>query len=295
MKSAAFCFVLIFVQCISVINGDVDYIPISLGEFHSVKNALDFTGKVALVTGSNSGLGAATVKLFSFLGAKVVVTGRNLTRIKQTADQCKDLSPHGYKPIALQLDLTIPGNVAKLLNETIKEYGRIDILYNNAGIGEFAAIQDSNFNDAYFASRAINEEAQIELTRLSVPYIVQTNGTIIFTSSLFARNPVYSSSAYSMGKNALIAFANTLSIELGPNIRVNVISPTVIDGTRIFRLLDPSVRPTLIANQNTSSAAGRAGVPLDIAKTVVYLSSPLASFIYAKELQLDGGISIPIL
>ncbi|XP_037042369.1 3-oxoacyl-[acyl-carrier-protein] reductase FabG-like [Bradysia coprophila] len=295
MKSTAICFVAIFVQYISIINGDVDDIPITLREFRAVKNSLDFTGKVALVTGSNSGLGSATVRLFSYLGAKVVVTGRNLTRIKQTVDECRKLSPYDYKPIGLQLDLTIPGNVAKLVNETIEAYGHIDILVNNAGIGSFATIQDPKFIDVYLESRAINEEAQIDLTSLVAPYIVERNGTIILMTSLFARNPVTSSSAYSMGKNALIAFAMTLTHDLGSNCRVNVISPTVIDGTRIFRLLDPSVRPTLIANQIASSTLKRAGVPMDIAKSVIYLSSPLASFINGKELQLDGGLSISIL
>lgn len=212
MKSAAICFILILVQCISVINGDVDDIPITLREFRAVKNALDFSGKVALITGSNSGLGAATARLFSYLGAKVVVTGRNLTRINETVRECRDLSPYDYRvmfnfgdivetaqinkkknsfqPLGIQLDLTIPGNVARLVNETVRAYGGIDILINNAGIGSFATIQDPSFKDVYYASRAINEEVQIDVTRLAVPYISKNNGTIIFTSSLFARNPV---------------------------------------------------------------------------------------------------------
>ena len=100
MKRVAVCSVLIFlilVHCIPFINGNVDDIPIQLSEFRAVKDALDFTGKVALVTGSNSGLGAATVRLLSYLGAKVVVTGRNLTRINETVKECRDLSPYDYK------------------------------------------------------------------------------------------------------------------------------------------------------------------------------------------------------
>ncbi|KAG4070022.1 hypothetical protein HA402_013682 [Bradysia odoriphaga] len=291
MKSAAICFVVIFVQCISIINGDADNIPIPRREFRAVKNSLDFTGKVALVTGSNSGLGAATVRLYSYLGAKVVVTGRNLTRINEIVEECRSLSPYNYTPIGLQLDLTIPGNAAILVNETISAYGHIDFLVNNAGIGSFATIQDPNFKNVYLESRAINEEAQIDVTRLAAPYIVNRNGTIILMASLFARSPVSSSAPYSMGKNALIALAIALTRDLGSNCRVNVISPTVVDGTRIFRLIDPSVRPTLIANQIAASSLKRAGVPMDIAKTVIYLSSPLAAFINGKELQLDGGLS----
>lgn len=92
--------------------------------------------------------------------------------------------------MGLQLDLTIPGNIERLVNETIKAYKTIDILVNVAGIGNFATITDPNFNQIYSDVRRINEEAQVELTRLSVPYIVNNNGTIIFIASILARNPV---------------------------------------------------------------------------------------------------------
>lgn len=106
MKRTAIYFALILIQCISMIEGDVDYIPITLDEFKSVKNAMDFSGKVVLVTGSSSGIGAATVKTFSYLGARVVVTGRNGTRIDEIVDACWKLSPHRYK-VALRFNLTL--------------------------------------------------------------------------------------------------------------------------------------------------------------------------------------------
>lgn len=92
--------------------------------------------------------------------------------------------------MAIKLDLSIPGNVAKLFNATITAYKRIDVLANVAGIGNFAAIQAPNFNEVYIATRTINEEAAIELTRLAAPYIQSSHGSIIFTTSLLARNPV---------------------------------------------------------------------------------------------------------
>lgn len=92
--------------------------------------------------------------------------------------------------MGLALDFTIRGNIAKLVNETIREYKKIDILVNSAGIGNFATIKDPNFNDIYTDLRTINEEAPIELTRLAVPYLEQTNGSIIFIASILGRNPV---------------------------------------------------------------------------------------------------------
>lgn len=97
MKCTAICFALIFIQCISIINGDVDEIKITPDEFFAVKNSLDFCGKVVLVSGSSSGIGAATARLFSYLGAKVVVTGRNGTRIKEVVNDCWKLSPDRIK------------------------------------------------------------------------------------------------------------------------------------------------------------------------------------------------------
>lgn len=148
------------------------------------------------------------------------------------------------QPIGIRLDLSIPGNVAKLVSKTIEAYGKIDILVNNVGIAQFAKIQDKNFNQVYREQRIVNEEAPLELTRLCVPYIVKTNGTIIFIASILARNPVrrtfpffqmelplfiyrlfqvMSTGGYSMGKNSLVALALTLTHDLGPNVRVNVI------------------------------------------------------------------------
>lgn len=100
MKRTAIYFALIFIQCISIIEGDVDDIPITPDEFCAVKNSMDFRGKVVLVSGSSSGIGAATARLFSYLGARVVVTGRNGTRIKQVVDECWKLSPDQLKVIS---------------------------------------------------------------------------------------------------------------------------------------------------------------------------------------------------
>lgn len=99
MKITATCFTFILIQCFSIINGDVDDIPITPDEFFEVKHSLNFRGKVVLVTGSSSGIGAATVRLFSYLGAQVVVTGRNETRIHEIANECRRLSPDNLRVI----------------------------------------------------------------------------------------------------------------------------------------------------------------------------------------------------
>lgn len=287
--------VLICIQCFSIINGDTDDIRVSPEEFAEVADALNFKGKVALITGSSSGIGATTARLFAKLGARVVVTGRNLTRINQVVNDCYQLSNQRFRPLGLQLDLTDRANCAKLVNATITAYSKIDILVNAAGIGLVATIQDQNFNQFYSDVRKINEEASVEVTRLAAPYIQSSNGSIIFIASILGWNPVLSTGSYSMSKNALIAIAQTLSHDLGPNVRVNVVSPGIVDGTRIFRLMDPGVRPLLIQNSILSSSMSSAGVPLDIAKVIVFLTSKLNSCLDGQNLRADQGAYIPLL
>ncbi len=99
MKRTLFYIAFILIQYISIINGDVDEIEVSPEEFFAVRDALNFKGKVVLISGSSSGIGATTARLFSVLGARVVITGRNLTRINEVVSDCHQLSPSKYKVI----------------------------------------------------------------------------------------------------------------------------------------------------------------------------------------------------
>lgn len=121
MNSAALYLAIIFIQCISIINGDTDNIVITPDQFFGVKNALNFHGKVVLVTGSSSGIGAATARLFSYLGAKVVVTGRNATRVKEVVNDCWKLSPEHLK---VMLNLNFKFRIVSLMNRLV--YSRWD-------------------------------------------------------------------------------------------------------------------------------------------------------------------------
>ncbi|KAJ6648383.1 Tropinone reductase 2 [Pseudolycoriella hygida] len=161
-------------------------------------------------------------------------------------------------------------------------------------IGLFAEIEDPNFNDVYSQVKAINEEAHLDVTRLAAPYLKDANGSIIFMASILGWNPGKSTGAYSMTKSSLLAIAKTLTHDLGPGVRVNVISPGTVDGTRLFRLFPPSIRPAGIAKAIENTALQRAGIPMDIAKAVVFLASPLSSYIDGQDFHVDGGEFITI-
>ena len=146
----------------------------------------DFEGKVALITGSSSGIGASTALLFAKSGASVVVTGRNAENIKEVAKKCREVS-HG-REVALEVvaDLTKGEDIKRLVDTTIKTYGKIDILVNNAGFGVRAGITDADYFEKFRKSQELNLNSAVLLTHLCVPHLEKTKGNIINISSVEA-------------------------------------------------------------------------------------------------------------
>ncbi|CAG2165767.1 unnamed protein product, partial [Oppiella nova] len=124
--------------------------------YDEVRGSRNFTGKVVLVTGSSSGIGEQIVKLFSALGASVVVTGRKDADIQRVVKEAQDLSPQKLKPLGLAADLTKTDELEKLLNETIKTFTKLDVLVNNAGIYLTANLMDKKFWDTFAAYEKID-------------------------------------------------------------------------------------------------------------------------------------------
>jgi len=259
----------------------------SIDSYEEVKNSRNFSGKVVLVTGSSTGIGAGIVKLFSFLGAKVVVTGRNETNIKRVAEECHKLSPYGLKPLQVVADLAVEHDIIKLVNETIKEFGTFDVLVNNAGIWEFSSIKDNHILEQYDRAMQIDVRSALELIHLSIPYLEKSKGTIINISSISSLRPQSGFLSYSMAKTSINMMTSILAIELGPTgIRVNTISPGVIDSKTTKTKEDLEI----IETYGKRAPLRRVGEPLDIAKGVVFLSSTDAQFITGANLVIDGGL-----
>src|SRR5260221_7148936 len=112
-------------------------------------NSKDFSGKVALVTGSSSGIGAETAIQFSKYGAQVVVTGRNADNVAKVTQQCNDVSPNGQKALQVVADLTKDEDCIRLIQSTIDKFGKIDILVNNAGAGALTSLDDPKIMEVY--------------------------------------------------------------------------------------------------------------------------------------------------
>ncbi|CAG2181857.1 unnamed protein product, partial [Oppiella nova] len=192
--------------------------------YDEVRDSRNFTGKVVLVTGSSSGIGKQTVKLFSALGARVVVTGRNASQVETVVQEVQQLSPQKLKPLGVVADLTKDTDIERLLNETIKTFNRLDVLVNNAGVLIQGNGTEKDFLDILDKSLRVDVKASLQLIRLSVPYLQKTNGSITNIGAIISERPRKSLLAYNLAKTSLTTISNVLAIELGPQgIRVNTL------------------------------------------------------------------------
>ncbi|XP_054153637.1 3-oxoacyl-[acyl-carrier-protein] reductase FabG-like [Oppia nitens] len=247
----------------------------------------NFTGKVVLITGSSSGMGAGIAKLFAQLGAHVVITGRHLNDIQSVANDCQQLSPNKLKPLEVLADLTNSTQLQSLLNKTIETYGQLDVLVNNAGISLMASVTDKQFMPVFDKVLSVNLRPYVELSHLSVPYLNKTNGNIISISSFVSTVPLKTNLAYNVAKAGIDMMTRVLALELGPNIRVNTINPGVINTS--LKSDDP-LKDQMIKHAISRTLLKRIGQPRDIADGVVWLASRSASFITGANLYIDGGI-----
>jgi NAD(P)-dependent dehydrogenase (short-subunit alcohol dehydrogenase family) len=242
-------------------------------------------GKVAVITGGNSGIGLATAKEFKEQGARVVITGRD----QQTLDEAK--REIGGDVLALRSDTSRLADIDKLFAAVKEEFGHIDVLFINAGIGKFApveavteeefdSIMDINFKGAYFTIQR------------ALPFL-NDNASIVLNTSIVAHIGMPNSSVYAASKAALITLARTLSAELvGRGIRVNAVSPGPVTTPILNRLgLPPEALEETRSNLKDQVPMKRFGLPEEIAKTVLFLASTDSSFLLGTEIIADGGMS----
>jgi NAD(P)-dependent dehydrogenase (short-subunit alcohol dehydrogenase family) len=240
-------------------------------------------GKVALITGGTSGIGAATAKLFQAEGATVVVTGSSERSVKAAKAELPGIA-------ALVSDAGDPA-ATRALVETVKaRHGRIDVLFVNAGIARFKPIDqvDEDFFDSQFD---VNVKGAFFLMKHAIP-IIPAGGAIVLTASVAgAAGGMLGSSVYGATKAALRSFGRTFAKELLPRgIRVNTVSP----GPIVTPILDregftPEQKTQFIEGAKTRIPLGRTGTPEEVAAAVLYLAAD-ATYTTGAELFVDGGL-----
>ncbi|CAG2173841.1 unnamed protein product [Oppiella nova] len=254
-----------------------------------MSNCRDFNGRVVLITGSSSGIGREIALYLSSLGAQVVITGRDEERVQVVAEKCREISQQ--KVLEVVADLNRYDDIERLIYETINEFGKLDVLVNNAGVSQISPISSPDLMQIYNTTMSTNVKGVLYLSSLSVPYLEKTKGNIVNVSSVCGLRPLGPLMIYCMSKSALDMFSQCLALELGvKGIRVNSISPASVRtpifdkfGVQSFSLHN------IIEMTAKSYPLGRIGEPLDCAKAVAYLASDDASFVSGALLRVDGA------
>ncbi len=242
--------------------------------------------KVAVVTGGNSGIGLSSAQAFINEGAKVVIFGRN----QNTLDTA--LESLGENAIAVKGDVTSDADLDALYATTVQRFGKIDVIFVNAGIAEFVPLEDVT-DDHFDKHFDINVKGAFKTVQRGLDSL-NDNASIILTTSITNQVALPGgASVYSATKAALRSFARTFSRDLlERGIRVNAISPGPIATPIFSRMGLPDEAVDAVEGQLASSVPlQRMGEPREIADTVVFLASNESSFIVGAELVVDGGMT----
>ncbi len=246
---------------------------------------IDFTNQAILITGGSRGIGAATALLFAKAGASVAITYQgNDAKAKDLVNEIKKL---GTKVIALKGDNGKSEIVRKMVHDVQQEFGRVDVLVNNAGIWTYGEI-DSMKESVWDATMETNLKSTFLFCHFVVPVMKkQGGGSIVNISSTAGQRGEAFHSHYAASKGAIISFTKSLCSELGPfNIRVNCVAPGWVDTDMSAEALkDKKYKDEVIIG----TPLRRIPTAEDIAGPIVFLASPLARHISGEILNVNGG------
>ena len=241
-------------------------------------------GKIAVITGGNSGIGLATAKRFVTDGAYVFITGRRQHELDTAVSEI------GKNVMGLQGDVSNLVDLDRLYSIVKQEKGHIDILFANAGLGEFARlgqISEEHFDKTF----GVNVKGLLFTVQKAVPLFKDDGGSIILNSSIAASKGVEGFSVYSASKAAVRSFARTWTVDLRRHkIRVNAVSPGQIDTKALSDLMQNEEHSRQLKKDLVSTVPlRRMGTPDEVAKVVSFLASDDSSYVNGIELFIDGG------
>jgi NAD(P)-dependent dehydrogenase (short-subunit alcohol dehydrogenase family) len=242
-------------------------------------------GKIALITGGNSGIGLATAKRFVKEGAFVFITGRTQSKLDEAVKQV------GANVAGVQGDVSNLGDLDRLFETIKKQKGKLDIVFANAGIAKYSplgTITEEHF-DSIFGG---NVKGMVFTVQKALP-LLPDGASVILNASVVGSKGLPSNSVYAATKAAVRSFARTWTTDLkSRKIRVNAISPGPIDTEGLRELLGSSeAGKERLKNIGTAVPLGRLGTPDEIAKAAVFLASDDSSFVTGIELFVDGGFA----
>src|SRR6185295_1519487 len=243
-----------------------------------------FKGKVAVVTGGNSGIGLATAKAFVKEGAKVAIIGRSDDTLKSAQ---RELGP---ETLVIKADLSRVPEIESAMGKVKSKFGRIDALFVNAGIGKFVPFEE--VTEQFFDETMATNLRGLFFTVQKAAPLLSKGAAVVLNASINAHMGLAGSSVYGASKAAVVNLAKTLSADLlARGVRVNVVSPGPVATPILDRMGFPEEQTRQIRDQITARVPlKRFGQPDEIAAAVLYLSSSESSFVVGTELVVDGGM-----
>ena len=250
----------------------------------SLQDAFSLTGNVAIVTGAGRGIGAQTAKTYAEAGADIVLAARTKEQLDAVAEEVRGF---GRRALVIPCDANDNEALEGLATQTMAEFGRIDVVVNNAGGTMPRPFMDTS---AGYLERAFhfNCTTAFVLTKAATPHMLAAgSGAVVNISSAIGRLRDRGFVAYGTAKAALTHMTRLMAADLAPKVRVNAIAVGSVATSALEIVLDnPEVHDEMVRR----TPVKRLGLPEDIAYCALYLASPAGSFITGKLLEVDGGL-----
>ncbi len=249
---------------------------------------MQLKGQVAVITGGGSGFGRATAIRFAKEGARVMAADVNEAAARETADMVRAA---GGEALPHRADVSRAPDMQAMIQAAVDRWGRLDILFNNAGIPQAPTPTDEVTEEFWDRLMAVNVKGVFLGTKYAIPVMKrQGRGCIINTASTMGIRARPQYAAYVTSKGAVILFTKSLALELAPHkVRVNVIAPAGADTPMLSQFFSGKSREEARAAFLPSFPLGRLIEAEDVAKAVLYLASDLADMITGHVLEVDGG------
>jgi NAD(P)-dependent dehydrogenase (short-subunit alcohol dehydrogenase family) len=246
---------------------------------------MDFTGKVAIVTGASSGIGRAAALVFASQGASVVAVARDEAALREVVD----MMPRGAGEVAAH-DITEPRSADLVVKTALDRFGQVDVLVNAAGIIAMGPVEQTD--DALWTRvMELNVNAPFRLMRAAIPHLTPRRGAIVNVSSVNGRRVFPGLAAYNVSKAALDQLTRCAAIELAASgVRVNAVNPGVTV-TNLHRRggMGEEQYSAFLTRAKETHPLGRPGQADEVAELIVFLASERASFITGETIAIDGG------